>query len=174
MRRIFVLPVLIAGLATAAACSPTTDPGIPTAHGSAAAGPSAGSGDLTAYVACIREHGVNVPDPAPGMPARAWIRQQAEADPAFDAADVACHHLLPAGVEPPAPTLSAQELEQLRAFAVCMRAHEIEMTDPMPNGNMRIGGRLEHVNRTQLLADPAFQAAQEACKDKLPAEGGKK
>lgn len=174
MRRIFALPVLIAGLTAAAACSPTPDTGVPTAHSSAAVSPSTGSGDLSAYVACIREHGVNVLDPAPGVQVRAWIRQQAEADAAFDAADVACHHLLPAGAEPPPPTVSAQELEQLRAYAVCMRSHEIEMTDPTPEGNMRVGGRLEHVNRTQLLADPAFKAAQEACKDKLPAEGGKK
>lgn len=170
----FALPVLIAGLAMAAGCSPASEPGIPTANGSAAAGPSAGSADLTAYVGCIRDKGVQVPDPAPGVQPRAWIRQQAEANPAFDAADIACHHLLPAGAEPPAPTISAQELEQLRAFAICMRAHEIEMTDPTPDGNMRIGGRLEHVTRAQLEADPAFKAAHQACKDKLPVESEKK
>lgn len=168
------LPVLIAGLLTAAACSPASDPGIPTANGSAGASPSAGSLDLTAYVACIRGKGVDVPDPAPGVQPRAWIRQQAEANPAFDAADIACHHLLPAGAEPPPPTISAQELEQLRAFAICMRAHEIEMTDPNPDGNMRIGGRLEHVTKEQLEADPAFKAAHQACKDKLPVESEKK
>lgn len=170
----FALPVLIVGLAMAAACSPASDPGVPTANGSAGANPSAGSLDLTAYVACIREHGVNVVDPAPGVEVWVWIRQQAEANPAFGDADDACHQLLPAGAEPPAETLSAQELEQLRAFAVCMRAHEIEMSDPTPDGNMRIGGRLEHVTRAQLEADPAFKAAQEACKDKLPVESEKK
>jgi hypothetical protein len=166
----FALPILIGGLALAAACSTTPNTGIPTANGSASASPGTGSGDLTAYAKCIRDHGVNVPDPAPGVEARAWIRQQAEANTAFDAADIACHHLLPAGAEPQGNGPTAQELEQLRAFAVCMRAHDIDMSDPTPDGNMQIGGRLEHVTRAQLDADPAFKAGQEACKDKLPAE----
>ncbi|GAB4051362.1 hypothetical protein GCM10028775_27750 [Catellatospora paridis] len=168
------LPLLIAGLTVVAACTPASDTGIPTANSSTAASPSAGSGDLTAYVTCVREHGVNVTDPAPGVSPGAWVRQQAEANPAFDAADNACHHLLPAGAERQGPAPAAQELEQLRAFAVCMRAHEIEMSDPTPDGNMRVGGRLEHVTKAQLLADPAFKAANDACKDKLPAESGKK
>lgn len=78
----------------------------------------------------------------------------------------ACQSLLPPEMLPQGPT--PEELEQLRAFAVCMRAHDIPMTDPLPNGNMKINGRFERVTRTQLNADPVFKAANDACKDKLP------
>jgi hypothetical protein len=173
MRRTLAIAVLIGGLALAA-CDPAPDTGVPTADG-IAGGPGASAGGLTAYVTCVREHGVNVSDPAPGVDIAAWIRQQAEADIAFDAADIACQHLLPAGaLPPPDSTPGAQELEQLRAFAVCMRAHDIEISDPTPDGNMQIGGRLENATRAQVETDPAYQAAQEACKDKLPAESEKK
>jgi hypothetical protein len=55
-----------------------------------------------------------------------------------------------------------------------MREHEVEITDPLPDGNMRINGRLGALNRTQLEADPQYQAAYAACKDKLPVDDGKK
>jgi hypothetical protein len=163
------------GMALAAACSPAADTGIPSASGSAGAstGPSAGSGEMTAYVACIRGHGVNVPDPAPGVASRAWIRQQAQANPAFDAAAVACVNLAPADSGEHGQPAGAQELEGLRAYAVCMRTNEIDISDPTPEGNLTVGGRLEHATKAQLVADPAYRAAHEACKDKLPAKEGK-
>src|SRR5690242_17615590 len=128
MRRMFAIPVLICGLALAAACSPPSGTGVPTANGSGNGGasPSGASGDMAAYVKCIREHGVTVPDPAAGVEARAWIRAQANANPAFDAAAVACADLAPADSGERAPQANPQELEQLRAYAVCMRAHEID------------------------------------------------
>ena len=63
---------------------------------------------------------------------------------------------------PPSP----QELAPLRAFAVCMRAHGIDMSDPQPNGNMTTGA----ATRDQEQNAPAFKAAEVACRDKLPAE----
>jgi signal transduction histidine kinase len=66
------------------------------------------------------------------------------------------------------PTTTAEQLEQFQAYAVCMRAHDIDMSDPNPDGSMTVGGRLEHVTKGQLEADPAYQAAEEACRDKLP------
>ncbi|BCB75101.1 hypothetical protein GCM10022251_35350 [Phytohabitans flavus] len=167
------VPVLICVLALAAACSPTTDPGVPTANSSGSAAQSAGSGGLTAYAKCIRDHGVNVPEPAQGVDARAWIRQQADANPAFDAAAMACVHLAPADSGEHAQQVSAQELEQLRAYAVCMRAHQIDVSDPTPQGSMTVGGRLKDASKAQLEADPAYRAAHEACKDKLPTQGAK-
>jgi phage tail protein X len=64
-------------------------------------------------------------------------------------------------------------MEKLRSFAVCMRAHDIEMTDPLPDGTMKIKGRLANVTRATLNADPGFQAAMAACQDKLPQDDGK-
>jgi hypothetical protein len=175
MRRILALLILICGLALAAGCSKPSDPGVPTANGSASASPSAASGGYGAFFGCMRQHGISVPDPAPSTVAAvgAWVDQQSAQNPGFDQAAVACQSQLPAS-DPnshPANQLpSAQQLEQLRTYAVCMRAHGIQMSDPDPTGDMQIGGRLEHVTRAQLNADPGYKAANQACKDKLPAE----
>jgi signal transduction histidine kinase len=71
---------------------------------------------------------------------------------------------LPAG----SPTISNQQLDQFRTYAICMRAHGIEMSDPAPDGSMTVGGRLEHVTKAQLNADPAYLAAEAACRDERP------
>jgi len=176
MRQIRAIFILLDAAALAAACSRASGPEIPTASGSASASASAGSGDLTAFVNCVRQHGVTVPDPNPGF---AW--QQAEHAAGWEAAWEACKGLLP---PPPAGAASqlpsAQELEQLRTFAVCMRAHGIDMSDPDPTGDMPIHGRLENVTRAQLNNDPGYKAAYQGCKNKLPGRnplspsGGKK
>ena len=64
---------------------------------------------------------------------------------------------------------TAQQLEQLRTYAMCMRAHGIDMSDPTPTGDMHILGRLAHATQAQLNNDPGYKAAKAACKDKLPA-----
>jgi hypothetical protein len=38
---------------------------------------------------------------------------------------------------------------------------------------MQIGGRLADLNKAQVENDPGYQAAYEACKDKLPVESEK-
>lgn len=128
---------------------------------------AAASGDPVGFARCMREHGQDVPDPQPGAPLSFGSK---EPPAGWDEAMQACRQLLPASALRQGPT--AQELEQLRAFAVCMRAHDIEMSDPVTEGerigNMVIRGRLEFVSRDQLEADPVFKAAMEACKDKLP------
>ena len=176
MRRILAIPILVCGLVLAAACSRAPGPAIPAANGSgsASASPGAASGDYSAFFGCMHQHGISVPDPAPSSPGTVgeWVDQQSAQNPGFDPAAVACQSQLPAS-DPnshPANTLpTAQELEQDRAFAVCMRAHGIQVSDPDRTGDMNIGGRLEHVTRAQLHADPGFKAALRACKDKLPA-----
>jgi hypothetical protein len=170
----FALPILICGLALAAGCSNTSGPGVPTANGSASASPGAASGGYGAFFGCLRQHGISVPDPAPSTVAAVgeWVDQQSAQNGGFDHAAVACQSQLPAS-DPnshPAAPATAQELEQLRTYAVCMRAHGIQMSDPTPTGDMSIGGRLAHVSRAQLNADPGYKAANQACKDKLPAD----
>jgi hypothetical protein len=55
---------------------------------------------------------------------------------------------------------------------VCMRAHDIDISDPDTTGprpgNMVIRGRLEYLSRAQVEADPGYKVAMNACKDKLP------
>jgi hypothetical protein len=115
-----------------------------------------------AYARCMRQHGINMPDPNPDID---W-GQEGQA-PGWDAAWQACQQLLPPSDLPQSSPPSAQELGQLRAFAVCMRAHDIDMSDPDPQtGNMTTGS----VTRDQERNDPAFKAAEATCRDKLPAE----
>ena len=174
MRRILAIPILVCGLVLAAACSRAPGPDIPNASGSASASPSAASGDYSAFFGCMHQHGISVPDPAPSSPGTVgeWVDQQSAQNPGFDPAAVACQSQLPASdpnSHATAPPATAQQLEQLRTYAVCMRAHGIDMSDPTPTGETIIGGRLEHVTRAQLNNDPGYKAAQAACKDKLPA-----
>jgi hypothetical protein len=165
MRRILAIPILLGATALAAGCSGAPGPSVPAANGSASASPSTASGGYSAFLGCLRQHGISVPDPAPS-PVGEWVDQQDQQTPGFDAAVQACQGQLPAGGSFYVPT--AQELEQDRAFAVCMRAHGIQMSDPDHLGDMQIGGRLAHVTRAQLNADPGYKAALQACKGKLP------
>jgi hypothetical protein len=172
MRRLIVIPVLLGGLLLAA-CDKKVDPGLPTAQGSgaavaptASASGAANDDDPVAYARCMRAHGQNVADPQPGQ---SWNPQPPGKGKAGKDAHLACAHLLP-GEEPDVPT--AQELEKLRAFAVCMRSHDVPMDDPVPNqpggGKMRIHGRFEHITRAQLNQDRGWQAALTACEPQLP------
>ncbi len=170
MRPILVIPVLLCGLAVAACAKAPEGTGIASAtSGTASARPSAPpAGDPAAYVRCMREHGQTMPDLGPNEPLR-LIPPSGEQARAWRTAHQACLRFLPEGMRENGPP--PEELEQLRAFAVCMRAHDIEMTDPAAvDGNMVIKGRLANITRAQLDSDPVYKAAIEACKDKLPQE----
>jgi len=119
---------------------------------------------LQQYAQCMSQHGVAVSDPRNITPPSGG--RDTPALQKWEQAHDACRALLPGGDLDEGP--GQAEMEQLRAFAVCMRAHDVPITDPMPNGNMKINGRFEHVTRTQLDADPVYIAAMAACKDNLP------
>jgi hypothetical protein len=154
MRRILPLPVLLFAFVVVVACS-----------GSSGGQRQEDADALVRFAQCMREHGQNVPDPdgdsysitpPSGGPNAAW-----------DAAMEACRGHLPDGGAPEPP--DAAELEAQRQYATCMREHGIDMSDPDPNtGRSQIGGRLANATRDQLRADPGYEAAAEACKDKLP------
>jgi hypothetical protein len=169
------LAVLVGALALAlgvAACSSgDKTSGVASLGDRATATTSAGSSGKAeqqralAFTRCMRQHGINMPDPNPDID---W-RQEGQA-PGWDAAWQACRQLLSPSDLPQSSPPSAEELGQLRAFAVCMRAHDIDMSDPDPKtGNMTTGGRLGDLPRDQVLNAPGFKAAEAACRDKLPA-----
>ncbi|GIF98854.1 sensor histidine kinase [Catellatospora citrea] len=87
---------------------------------------------------------------------------------ACGASIVAITYALVAALPAGSPTPTARELQQLRVFAACMRAHGIDVADPTPDGNLAVGGRLRDVTRAQLEADPAYMAAREGCRDQQP------
>ena len=110
------------------------------------------------FAKCMREHGVDMPDPKPagdgGMAVTLGGGENIDRTK-VDAAQTACKHLMPNGGEmkPPSP----EELDKLRKEAKCMRDHGIDMPDPDPSGKgaTRMGGPGD---------DPAkFEAAAKAC-----------
>jgi hypothetical protein len=78
-----------------------------------------------AFASCMRRHGVNLPGPNPEI---RW--GQLDRALGWDAAWQACRQLLPPGPKP--RPLGAEEIAQLLACAVCMRAHHVEISDPDP------------------------------------------
>jgi hypothetical protein len=164
---------LVLTLAAAGCGGKPHRPGVATAgggaQGGASASPTASVDPEEAqrqFAQCMREHGVDVPDPDSGD--GPGIRIQASKGSAnVEAAIQACQKYLPAGK---LSTPSPEQLEQERQFAQCMRDHGINIPDPDPNGGgMRVSkgpgnGEGPGINPD----DPAFKAAMDACKDKLP------
>jgi hypothetical protein len=176
MRRILAVPILVLAALLAVACTHSRAPGLATANGShPSPTPSAGD-DPVAFARCMRDHGQQVPDP-PATGRWSFDPQPQGASTAWHNAVKACEQYIPGILADHGPT--AQEMAQLRQFAICMRAHGIEMADPQAGGSrpgdMIISGRLGNLSRTQVEADPGYKAAIAACKDKLPNTGpGKK
>lgn len=118
----------------------------------------------------MRAHGQNVPDPDPQ--GNVTIGPPPGGDSAaWEKAMRACQRYLPSQVR---GHMDAQQLGRLRAYAACMRAHGIEMTDPDPRtGKSQIEGRLKHASKAQIRNDPQFKAADAACEGKLTDSKGK-
>jgi hypothetical protein len=163
MRRILVVPVLMVALAVTVACGKDSGDR-PTAKGG---GSASAAGSFQEFVKCMREHGQNLPDADPDS-GNVAITPPAGADSAgWNAAMRACQQFMPGGGQGDPP--DQQELEALRQFAACMREHGVETTDPDPNtGKSQFGGRFANMRRNEILNDPTYQAADLACRDKLP------
>jgi hypothetical protein len=140
------------------------------ALGLAACGSSAGAGTGGAQAAtedaslefaeCLRAHGVEVEDPEPGKS----VDVGGQNDPKTRKALAACNGKLgDSGQE-----VSAEEDEAINegalAFARCMRGEGIDMGDPEILGPGKF-----HLDIAGLdTSSPAFIAAAEACREKLP------
>jgi hypothetical protein len=142
--------------------------------GEATATTSPGGGDPTqaalAYARCMRQHGVNVPDPK--VDANGRIAQQMPPgvgpdDPKVKAAQQACKQYAPNGGEP--EKVDPQQQQQMLAFARCMRQHGINIPDPKPGEGIGVDAS-KGVNPK----DPKFKAAFRACEQYEPRGGGER
>jgi hypothetical protein len=130
-----------------------------------------GDRDMVNFARCMRRHGVQMSDPfhRPGhsglsidLPTR---------DSATQSAYTACNQFLQ-------PIVQAKQgahtqdtpavLTALTRYARCMRAHDISMLDPTPQGDLSLG------NIPGITADfgrysPQFHAADATCRRLLPA-----
>jgi hypothetical protein len=127
------------------------------------------------FAECMREHGVDVPDPQPGggiqLGGPSGSADVRPSDPAFQDAFEACEDEL--GDFGPAE-LSPEEREELEEsalrFAQCMRDHGVDVPDPQFDSGP--GGGLGILFGGADVDSPAFQEASEACQDELPQRPG--
>lgn len=120
------------------------------------------------YTECLRENGVDVEDPPAGgeggMAVPAVPMDDAGADDAFEK----CEEHLPNGGEP--EELTAEDLDEMRKQAKCLRDHGMDVPDPTAENPMM---------QFNDMGDPeAMEAAMEACGfgvtvEGAPAEGEK-
>jgi hypothetical protein len=192
------LPRILATVALAAmvaACSGAAGaPGVaslddPDASGAPGSSPSA-SAEVTpqdamlAYARCMRENGVDMPDPVVSTDGEGRVsidqggpgEKPVSKDELLKAEEACRHHMAAARLEGKGPTLSAEDMDKMLAFARCMREHGIPMEDPSADGGIRIevrddatgsGGDGPSVNEDEL------GAAHEACASHLPGKLGK-
>jgi hypothetical protein len=111
------------------------------------------------YAQCLRQHGINAPDPEPGSGLR--IEGLDSEKGKLDAALKACKQYNPKrDVNPNDPAGHDRAVK----MAQCMRRHGVNAPDPQPGQPLRIetnGG-----DRTKI------QRAQEACRKEVPASEG--
>lgn len=166
MRRTLIAAALLIG---AAACgnqpNSTGVASVANASDKPSAAPSAAS---TAdpeeqgrkFAKCMRDHGVDMPDPEPGKGMQITAKVDGDKDKFKQAMD-ACRSFAPFKDR---GQLSAEDLDKMRNFAKCMREHGVDMPDPDPGGNMVLKKK-----DTRLDPDnPAFKQAMEACRSQMP------
>jgi hypothetical protein len=140
--------------------------------GGSAEDATAGTGDRRAefreaalkFARCMREHGVDMPDPQPGEGGGITLGGPGmgpEDQPKMEAAQKACQKILES-VRPPEMSEEQEQRfkDQALEFARCMREHGIDMPDPQFQGGGRMTQRMENG------IDPnsqRFRDATEAC-----------
>ena len=128
-----------------------------------------------AFAGCMREHGVDMPDPQVGS--NGEFRVTVNGGPGsldmeeMQAAQEACQDLMPGPMGEPRE-LTAEEKDAMLGFAQCMRDNGIDMPDPVFEGGgmVRIGGGPAAAGGEGdegPAFDPRseeFQAASQACR----------
>ncbi|MFD1827460.1 MULTISPECIES: hypothetical protein [Mumia] len=110
------------------------------------------------FAACMRENGVPMEDPKPGEDGQGpkiTLRSQKGSGPTQATVEKAmeeCRALMPGDGKTRKPT--EEELEQMRAFAACMREHGVDMSDPKADGGPMLQGFKD---------DEKTRKAMEAC-----------
>ena len=129
---------------------------------------------MLAHAQCMREHGVDMPDPVfDGGGVRQKGPDEGVSRAKLEDAEQACRKLLK-DIEP--PKLSDEEQEEFKQAALansrCMREHGVEnFPDPTFGADGRASVRIRKGSGPD-PDDPAFEKAQEACKDTLPEREG--
>jgi hypothetical protein len=130
-------------------------------------GDSASEQAALKFARCMREHGVNVPDPGTGGEISIQIKPGDKAK--ADAAQKACGHYLRSLARQSASPAQIQRMQDAALkYARCMRSHGVDFPDPQfkSGGMMQFGGPGLNPN------DPSFKAADKACRGLMPGPKG--
>jgi hypothetical protein len=152
------VPILLVSLAACGAKK--SDDGVASLTGKGSAKASASASPLSQaqmealqlkYAQCMRQHGINMPDPKAGKMSM-MIKKGEEAK--ANAAQAACKQYLPNGGQAPAKA-DPKMRDQAVKFAQCMRKQGVSVPDPGADGAIKIDGRN--------VPAAKMQAAQKAC-----------
>ncbi|HZM84803.1 MAG TPA: hypothetical protein VFC19_54470 [Candidatus Limnocylindrales bacterium] len=163
MKRTVIALVLLSALAGCG--GERSDNGVASAGGTPSARPSAGNAaglsqadKALKWAQCMREQGIDVPDPEPGTGNFQLGFGPGTDQTKVQAAMQACREYQPFGEGGQAG--NPQVMERQRKFAQCMRDNGVpSFPDPQPGGMIRID---ESTGQ-----DPDFPAAQEKCRPLL-------
>ena len=133
--------------------------------------PAAGKGaaaeqpDATAAARCMREQGIDIPDPQGGQGVMKLELPKGVTEDQLRTAQKTCEDKMPKlpGQDESDPQQVAEMHDQAIKFARCMREQGLDYPDPViENGRLLIKtGRLAP-------SDPAMEQATEACRHHLP------
>jgi hypothetical protein len=136
-----------------------------------------------AFAKCMREHGIDVPDPKPNQGGIGINVPKGTSPGKVDAADNACRKYLEAVQGPDLSPEQEKKFQQAAlAQARCMREHGIDMPDPTfdDKGRARIkmkdtsGGKGGGKGNGPRGGDPKVEKAMEACRKEVPGGPGLK
>ena len=134
---------------------------------------------LLEYTQCMRDEGIDMPDPDFSNGSRGGFRLALRGDPNdpdFRAAQEKCQPILASLRQQFDPERQEEFQKAALEFAKCMREHGIDMPDPdfsggRPGGRGGSGGPLGGANVDP--DDPDFKAAQEECDEAFDDVGGR-
>jgi uncharacterized protein YceK len=115
------------------------------------------------FAACMRQNGVDMPDPDPNGNGAAVKALTGADQTKVKKALEACRSFAPAR---DAKALSPEDQDRMRQFTACMRENGVDIPDPDFSGK-----GAQNLARNFKPDDPKFKKAYEACRSKFPMLG---
>ncbi len=170
-RSLFAAVLAVPLLITLAACGSSDSAQVASLNTGAASASASSTADASnsqlAFAKCMRENGVDMPDPDPNGGFSAGQRNVNPSDPKFQAGLKKCQSLMPSGGAMNR-TFDAASQQKMLDLAKCMRQNGVDMPDPQfdANGKMSMDGSV-----SGLMNNPKAASAMQACRQYAPSGG---
>ena len=157
-------PALGLALALAGCGAAPADDGIASAGGAAAKPSASASGTVDRqeaqlkFAQCMREHGVDMPDPGPDGRIRITSKKGDQATTEKAMQD--CQHIMKDAIGDKLGGGDPEARDRMVKFAQCMREHGIDVPDPAPGQGIQL-----KIKKGQ---EKALEEAQKACEEFAP------